>query len=76
MKLQDGGFVVSKISPIIADVTLNRIFGTISFDKNQEFKPFGDMITIRPPTIGLQLENLFSTVPMRVRIIMALRSWC
>ncbi|KAM0467325.1 hypothetical protein ACHAP7_012068 [Fusarium lateritium] len=66
MRIQDCGFVVRKNSPVVADVTLRRIFGTIMFDPKQEFKPFGDMIKIRLPKIGLHMENLFSTVPMKL----------
>ncbi|KAL6810214.1 hypothetical protein V8C40DRAFT_284176 [Trichoderma camerunense] len=66
MSINNCGFVVQKASPVVPDVTLNRIFGTVSFDQNQQFKPFGDIITIRLPTIGLQIQNLFSTVPLKV----------
>ncbi|RGP58392.1 ankyrin repeat and socs box protein 6 [Fusarium sporotrichioides] len=66
MRIQDCGFVVHKNSPVVADVTLRRVFGTKKFDPKQQFKPFGDMITIRLPTIGLQVENLFSTVPLKL----------
>lgn len=67
LSIHDCGFVVEKTSAIVHDLQLKSIFGTTSFNDEKSFKPFGDIITLRLPTFRLQIENLFSISPLKVK---------
>ncbi|KAF2809061.1 uncharacterized protein BDZ99DRAFT_571890 [Mytilinidion resinicola] len=65
LSLEDCGFAVARSSMMASTVDLKRIFGRFVFKRQDSWKPFGDLISIKLPTIGLRIENLFSVTPIR-----------
>jgi hypothetical protein len=65
LSLSECGFVVTRNAMTSYTVDLTRIFGTFAFENQESWKPFGDLLAMTPPTVGLRIENISSGTPIR-----------